>query len=120
MTTSYDFCCGTPGCKVHVHVIMHMHDDHVWDLDQLGKALGFTRVGSEFTITTHPWQCVAHEASDGAHSLVNAVAIVANGGPFQVLSPPHRVEGCETISEDIYIVREGDLPRALKYKKGEL
>ena len=59
MITSYDFCCGYPGCKVTVHVTMHMHDDHQWDLDQLGKALGFQRVDSS-TIQVNPWQCVAH------------------------------------------------------------
>lgn len=41
--------------------------------------------------------------------------VVANGGPFQVISPPHYVLGMETIDEPIYVVRQSELSEALKY-----
>ena len=44
-----------------------------------------------------------------------AFDIVANGGAFQVIHPPHAVEGHLTIDEPIYVVRQGELARALRY-----
>ena len=41
--------------------------------------------------------------------------IVANGGAFQVIHPPHAVEGHLTIDEPIYVVRQSELARALRY-----
>ncbi|MEO7895882.1 MAG: hypothetical protein ABIR65_01165 [Pseudolysinimonas sp.] len=58
---------------------------------------------------------------DALHALLAAenadrsIDIVANGGPFQVLPPPHDVEGCTTIDESIYIVRRSDLRLAAEH-----
>lgn len=73
MITSYDFCCVDPGCKVTVHVTMHMHDSHSWDLEQLGQSLGFRRsreilvLSPIATVGTTAWQCLSHdqEVSNG-------------------------------------------------------
>jgi hypothetical protein len=46
---------------------------------------------------------------------IAAFDIVANGGPFQVLPPPHVVDGCVTTDERIYVARESDLRRVLAY-----
>lgn len=65
MITSYDFNCSRAGCKATVHVTMHMHDSHEWDLVQLGRALGFQQVGP-VAFTNRPWQCISHEAETEA------------------------------------------------------
>ena len=72
MIASYDFCCTRPGCKATVHVTMHMHNDHQWDLEQLGSALGFRRVGDPLSfkidgvtvavgVRDEGWQCSSHD-----------------------------------------------------------
>lgn len=60
MTMRYEFSCTKLGCKAHVHVILHMHDDHECDIEQLGKALGFQRVGPVESFVRR-WQCSAHD-----------------------------------------------------------
>ena len=64
MIVSHDFCCSWPGCKVtvHVHVTMHMHDDHAWDLEQLGRAIGFRWIQPVNVIAANRWQCAVHDA----------------------------------------------------------
>ena len=41
--------------------------------------------------------------------------IVVNVGAFQVIHPPHAVEGHSTIDEPVYVVRQSELARALRY-----
>jgi hypothetical protein len=60
MIVTYQFSCAYPGCKVFVLSTLHMHDDHTFDLEKLGEAMGFCRFGDPNSFSADRWQCLSH------------------------------------------------------------
>jgi hypothetical protein len=84
-----------------------------------GDWIGSSSDGELFVIGDAQFRKI-YEEVDETERISDTLAfdIVANGGAFQVIHPPHVVDGDSshfTIEEPIYVVRQSELVRALRY-----
>jgi hypothetical protein len=82
--------------------------------DWIGSASG----EDLFVIGDVLFRKIYEEVDDVSLAHVLPFDIVANGGAFQVIHPPHVVDGDSqhfAIDEPIYVVRQSELARALRY-----